>query len=184
MIKEMYYPRSSVFDLRQELSDLLYGDKDNPGIGQSVVIRRLFDRHCVCWDGLRGSPDPSCRYCDGEGFTFVETLNTAYLARNFGSVLNPATVISRQESVADYGLTDENRALGFCQYDVFPNYERYLRPDHPAFDKLYELKVDSTGLLIRPVIRTVKWKMLSVTPHRGDDGSISLFELGLQKENA
>jgi hypothetical protein len=34
------------------------------------------------------------------------------------------------------------------------------------------------------VIRTAKWKMLSVTPHRGDDGSISLFELGLQKENA
>jgi len=183
MISQKYYPRSSVFSLREQLVDLLYGDKDNPGIGQAVLVRRLFDEHCVCWDGLRGSPDPHCRYCDGEGYLFVETLNIAYLARNFGSVLNPATVISRQEGQADYGITDENRALGFCQHDVFPNYERYLKPEHPAFDKLYELKVDAQGRLVRPVVRTAKWKMLSVTPHRGDNGEICLFEIGCQKEN-
>ena len=184
MIREMYYPVPHVFDLREELAALLNGDDTNPGIGQSVLIRRLLDKHCVCWDGLRGSPDPNCRYCQGEGWLFVETLNTMYVARNFGSVLNPATVISRQQGLADYGITDENRALGFCQYDVFPNYERYLRPDHPAFDKVYELKVDDAGELIQPVIRTAKWKMRSVTPHRGDNGRIELVEVGLEKENA
>jgi hypothetical protein len=56
-------------------------------------------------------------------------------------------------------------------------------PLDPSYDKLYELKVDDDGTLVQPVMRTAKWKMRSVTPHRGDNGRIELFEIGLEKEN-
>ena len=183
MQRKPYYPANQVLNLRDELRDLFYGYQDNPGIAQAVLIRRLLDKHCVCWDGLTGSPAPDCRYCQGEGYLFVETLNYVYIARNFGSVLNPASVINRQEFLSQYGLTDENRALCIAEHDCFPNYERYLKPEHPSYDKLYELKVDDEGVLIQPVLRTAKWKMRSVTPHRGDGGRVELFEIGLEKEN-
>jgi hypothetical protein len=178
-----WYPQNRIFDLREELRTMLYGDQDNPGIGQQVLIRRLLDRHCACWDGLRGSPKPDCRYCQGEGWQFIETANVVYIARNFGSVLNPSSVIMRQQVLAPYGLTDENRALGFAEFDVFPNYERYLKPEHPSYDKVYELKVDADGELIQPVIRTAKWKISSITTHRGDNGAPQYHELGLEKIN-
>jgi hypothetical protein len=43
--------------------------------------------------------------------------------------------------------------------------------------------VDDNGVLVQPVIRTAKWKMRSVTPHRGDDSKIVYHEIGLVKEN-
>ena len=115
-MSHQWYPANQVFDLREELKNILYGDQDNPGIAQQALIRRLLDRHCACWDGLRGSPTPSCRYCQGEGWQFVETIESVYIARNFGSVLNPSSVIMRQEFLAPYGLTDENRALCFVEF--------------------------------------------------------------------
>jgi hypothetical protein len=183
MRSNQWYQSNQVLNLRDELDDLFNGNQDNPGIAQYVLIRRLLDQNCVCWDGTTGSPQPECKYCQGEGFLFVETLNLVYIARNFGSVLNPASVINRQEFLSQYGQTDENRALGFAQYDCFPNYERYLKPEHPSYDKLYELKVDDDGSLVQPVVRTAKWKMRSVTPHRGDNSAIIYHELGLEKEN-
>lgn len=183
MQRKPYYPTAQVLDLRDELHILLFGGGDNPGIAQAVLIRRLLDQHCACWDGISGSPTPSCVYCQGEGYLFVETLNGVYIARNFGSVLNPASVINRQEFLAQYGLTDENRALCIAEHDCFPNYERYLKPEHPSYDKLYELKVDDDGVLVQPVVRTAKWKLRSVTPHRGDGSQITYFEVGCEKEN-
>jgi hypothetical protein len=176
------YASNQVFDLRTEFSALLYGDAFNPGIAQPVLIRRLSDKKCICFDTLRGSPDPHCKYCQGEGFLWVETLNNCYVARNFGSVLNPANVISRQNFTAPTGIDDENRALAYFEYSVFPNYERYTIPTHPAFDKLYELKVDAGGNVLQPVIRTAKWSIQSLTVHRGDLGAPIYTEIGMQKE--
>lgn len=176
------YPSSSTIDLRDELSALLYGDQLDPGIGRKVLIRRLTDRKCAC-QTEKGSADSNCAYCRGEGWLWTETLNTVYIVRNFGSVLNPSNVIKNQNVTAPYGYTDENRALAYAEYTVFPNYERYLRPDHPSFDQLYELKVDENGNLIRPVVRVAKWAIKSVTPHQGDGGRIEFFELGLEKQN-
>jgi hypothetical protein len=183
MQRRSYYPANQVLNLRDELTALFYGDESNPGIAQTVLIRRLLDQHCACWYASNGSPNSACQYCQGEGFLFVETLNNVYIARNFGSVLNPASVINRQEFLAQYGLTDENRALCIAEHDCFPNYERYLKPEHPSYDKLYELKVDDDGVLVQPVVRTAKWKMRSVTPHRGDGSQVTYFEVGLEKEN-
>lgn len=183
MSSREWYPNNQVFDLRDELKNIFYGDKTNPGIAQSVLIRRITDKRCVCWDGLQGSPEANCKYCRGEGFLWVETLNSVYVVRNFGGVLNPSSVISRQNFLSNSGYTDDNRALAYAEFDCFPNYERYLSPSHPTYDKLYELKVDANGGLIQPVIRTAKWKMRSVTPHRGDNGKVIYFEIGLESES-
>lgn len=176
------WPDNNVVDLRQEIKDLFYGSLDGPGISRPVLIRRLQDQKCVCWTENSQSAKPGCRYCLGEGFLFTETLEQVYIARNFGSVQNPATVISIQSALAPYGYTDENRCLAFAEYFVFPDYERYSIPTTHKFDALFELKIDENGDLVTPIIRTAKWQVRSVTPHHGDHGRIEYFELGLQKE--
>ena len=176
-----FYPQNQTFDLREQIHAMLFGDASDPGIGQKILLRRLRDTLCACWDGVSGSPTPTCAYCDGEGFLWEEDIQTGYLARNTGSTLGPSNVIANQQNTAKWGIGDENRAVCYFEAQVFPNYERYLRPDHPSFDKLYELKVDLSGRMVTPLVRTAKWSMKSVTPHRGDNGAVSHFEVGLEK---
>jgi len=175
------FPTGQTFDLRDEVHDTLFGTLLEPGIGQQVMLRRLRDQTCACWDGVSGSPNSGCRYCDGEGYLWEEDMQACYMARNFGGVQNPSNVIANQQNTAKWGISDENRAIAYFEYLVFPNYERYLIPQHPSFDKLYELKVDFDGNLVRPLVRTGKWSIKSVTPHRGDQGAVIFFELGLEK---
>lgn len=179
-----FYPDAQTLDLREEFAELVDGSMSEPGIGRPAIIRELTDTRCVCWDPLTGSADESCTFCDGETNQFTERVITVYIVRNFGSVLNPANVITRQSHLTHYGYTDENRALAFVHHFTFPNYERYTRPDHPSYDKLYELKVNSDGSTTFPNIRLAKWKIRSVTPHHGDFGRVEFFELGLEKEFA
>jgi len=178
-----FYPEPKAFDLRDELATILHGDFTQPGVAQKVLVRRIRDQKCVCFETSTGSPDPTCRYCGGEGFLWRETMEDTYVAKNFGSVINPSAVISEQNAVAAVGTLDENRCLAFFEYTAFPNYERYLRPDHPVCDKLYELKVDFEGRLVYPLVRTAKWKIKSLTPHRGDNGRVEFFEVGCEKES-
>jgi hypothetical protein len=178
-----FYPRAQTFDLRDELHGLLHGDFTQPGVGRPLLIRRIQDRRCICFKDLTGSPLPGCGLCKGEGYLWTEAVHTGYIGKNLGSVLGATTVIANQNALAPWGFADENKALAYFEYDVFPNYERYLRPEHPTCDKLFELKVDEEGGLVTPYIRTAKWKMKSVTPHYGDFGAIQFFEVGLEKES-
>lgn len=173
------YPDPLSFGLREEFHDLLFGDIVSPGIGRPLLIRRIQNIPCACFTALSGSPDPSCRYCLGEGYLWTETLHTGYLGKNLGSVLGATTVISNQNALAPWGSADDSKALAYFEYSVFPNYERYLRPDHPTFDKLFELKLSDDGQLLRPYVRVAKWKMRVVTPHHGDNGRIEMIEVGL-----
>ena len=56
-----FYPEPQTFDLRDEFHDSLFGTLIEPGIGQAVLLRRLRDQVCVCWDGITGSADAACR---------------------------------------------------------------------------------------------------------------------------
>lgn len=176
------YPEAQSLDLRAEFAKILYGTFDETGVGRPFLIRFLTDTFCPCWDGVSGSPDDDCTYCDGEGYQFREAVFIGFMSRNFGSVLNPATVITTQQQVAKEGITDEERSLIFFEYSVFPNYERYSIPQHKSFDKLYELKVDDNGGQVFPLLRTAKWNLRSVTPHHGDFGRVEYFECGLEKQ--
>jgi hypothetical protein len=37
---------------------------------------------------------------------------------------------------------------------IFPDYERYIIQQHPAFDQLYELKVDANGQAVQLIIHS------------------------------
>lgn len=176
------YPANQVFNLQEEFDRILVGDELNPGIAQDVLIRRLKDQTCVCWNGKTGSNNPYCRYCNGEGYLWVESPAQCYFVRNFGGVLNPSNVISQSSTVGSYGIQDVNRALAYFRPQTFPNYERYLTPTHPAFDAIYELKVDGQGRTLRPFLKTAKWRLLSFALHRGDNGAPIYVEAGVQKE--
>ena len=178
-----FYPELASFDLREEFEKLLYGSYDGPPIYQTVMVRFIQDEKCACFDANSGSPDALCPWCNGEGFLFDEVLKDCYIARNWGNVLNPSSVIQRQNFLGPYGYTDENRAMAYMDYKAFPRYERYLKPEHPTYDKLYELKVDDNGELSYPLVRVAKWNMKSVTAHHGDWGRIEYFEIGLEKQN-
>jgi hypothetical protein len=182
MSQNLYYPESRQFDVREEMDNLLFGSHENAPIGVPVIVRRIQDKVCACWDGQTGSPDPNCKYCEGEGFLWTEDLETAYIVRNFGSVQNPSAVISQENMVTQVGVTEVSRALAFMTYRAFPNWERYVKPEHPRYDSLYELKVDEDGNIQHPLIRAAKWQIRDVAPHRGDYGRVEYFECGLQKE--
>lgn len=180
---------SSVPDMRQHLHIVLFGGLDIPAQGQFVILREFNDVQCpACYDvNQGGSRRLNCAYCLGEGYQFTERIVTMALFAGVAPVYKPAILGSGQYPLADYGDTDPNRYTGYCEYTIYSNYERYTLPQNKTPDKLYQIKVDSTG---RPVydstgqpVRSAKWKILSNTPIRGDQGRVEYFELGLIKEN-
>jgi hypothetical protein len=177
------YPEQHHIDLRDEFHKIIYGDYITPAQGRPILIRSFSETKCTCYDKNTGSPDPFCPYCDGEGYLFTEFLTYAYFARNFGSVQNPATVISQDNFLSSYGYSDGQRALAFVEWLTFPDYEKYTLPKSQIYDKLFEMKVNPNGSLLYPNTKVAKWKMRAVTPHHGDGGRIEYFELGLEKEN-
>ena len=104
-------------------------------------------------------------------------------------VYKPAVLGSGQYPAASWGYSDPNRSTIYCEWSVWPNYERYTLPDNSAPDKLFEVKVDTNGSAVwdipsRQPVRASKWKILSVTPISGDGGRIEFFECGCEKETA
>lgn len=177
------YPDLTNIDLREELAAILYGRVDIIAQGRGFILRQLTDAKCVCWDTTSGgSKTPNCRYCDGEGYYWTEQQFTMWMASGVAPVYKPGFLANGQYPQAQLGYTDPNRATAYCEYTVFPNYERYTFPSNPAPDKLYQLKVDSVGGTVVPLIRTAKWKILNVTPLFGDFGRVEFFELSLEKE--
>lgn len=172
-------------DLREEMHAVLFGSLDLTSQGKQVLVRRLSDTPCaVCWDPLSaGSRRPDCPYCDGEGYQFTEDIQTMFIARGAAPIYKPGILATGQPLQSMYGYTDPNKATAYCEYYVFPDYERYTLPQHHSYDRMYELKVDLEGNTIYPVIHAAKWKMLSVTPIFGDYGRVEYLELGLEKDN-
>lgn len=179
--EDVMYPEMTSFDLREWFNYVMNGDFSDPGVGRPAIYRKLSNTQCQCFATLSGSPDPNCVYCKGEGYLFTEQVKTVYFAKNFGSVLGSSTQIQQQSQLAEYGVTDSNRSLGFMFWYDIPDYERYSIPTRPAPDKLFELKTNPAGGLDPAMIRTEEWRVRSVTAHHGDNGRVEYFELGLEK---
>jgi hypothetical protein len=179
--EDVMYPEMTAFDLREQFEWLMFGNFEDPGVARPAIYRKLTNTPCTCFDKLSGSPDPNCTYCAGEGYLFTEEVKQVYFAKNFGSVLGSSTQIPQQSQLAEYGVTDANRCLGFMFWYDIPDYERYSIPTRPAPDKLFELKVYGDGELDPHLIRTEEWRVRSVTGHHGDNGRVEFFELGLEK---
>lgn len=175
-----YYPYVGGIDLRKELHGLLYGLPGQPPVGRPVLLRRFLDQACVCYDAVRGSSDPNCLYCQGEGWQFAETMETAYIGR-FMAVLGASARVPQQGQLDQFGYMDEDRCLMYFEHTVFPDYERYTRAERKVPDAIYELKLNPDGSLYTPLTRTAKWLIRAVIPHHGDFGRIEFFEVGCEK---
>jgi hypothetical protein len=71
MDNQEFYPTLPNIDLRAEFERLLNGDVGVVGIGRPVILRRLTNDKCECWDSGKGGPIAYCSYCMGKGFTFT-----------------------------------------------------------------------------------------------------------------
>jgi hypothetical protein len=179
--EDTMYPEMTTFDLREWFEWVMLGNFEDPGIARPAIYRKLTNTQCTCFDKLTGSPDPNCVYCQGEGYLFTEQQVMVYFAKNFGSVLGSSTQIGQQSQLTGYGVSDDNRALGFMFWYDIPDYERYSIPTRPAPDKLFELKTGPDGGLDPNIIRTEDWRIRSLTAHHGDNSRVEYFELGLEK---
>ena len=184
-------------DLREELDAVLLGRADVTAQGRHVIMRRMSDTTCAaCWDAVAGGSNrPSCPYCKGEGWQFTETQEVMGVYRGVAPVYKTGVLATGAYPQSNIGYTDENRATVYSPVlrpdgsEVYPNYERYTFQTAKNYDKMYELKIDVNGDIVRdPVtgryIRTLKWKILSVVPLHGDNGRIEFFVLDCEKENA
>lgn len=178
-----FYGDMSSIDLREELAGLLYGRVDIVPQGRPFLLRQMTDTKCICFDATSGgSRTPGCRYCGGEAYYWTEQLFTMWMASGVAPVYKPGFLANGQYPQTQMGYTDPNRGTAYCEWNVFPNYERYTLPSNPSPDKLYALKTDQDGNQVLPAIRIAKWKILNVTPLFGDFGRVEFFELSLEKE--
>lgn len=178
---DFFFDDSNI-DLRQELHDVLFGRVDLVSQGRPFILRKLTDTVCVCWDGVSGGPKGECPYCQGEGYQFYEYLVTMFMVTGAAPVYKPGFLGNGKYPQDLAGYTDPSKATAFCEYTIFPDYERYRITTHQSHDKLYELKVAPSGKLHHPQVRTGKWKIFNVTPIHGDYGRVEFFELSLEKE--
>lgn len=180
----LYPQNSSQIDLREEFAAVLYGRVDIVGQGRQFILRRLSNTPCACWDALNGSPDPNCPFCNGEGYQFSETIETMYLSGGAPPLFKGGFLGTGNFPQEAYGYGDPSKGIAFCEYTVFPDYERYIEQDQKKMDKLFELKVDPDGQTAYPQVKTAKWKVVDLTPMHGDHGRIEYFILALSKEYA
>lgn len=177
-------------NIRQQMHDIIFGSLDIPAQGQPIILREFHDVFCpACWSPDQGgSKDLNCVYCGGEGYEFTERMLTMALFAGVAPVYKPAILGTGQYPLSQYGDNDPNRYTGFTEWTTWLDYDRFTLPKNKTPDKLYQVKVDGVGRAVydsttgQPV-RAAKWKILSVTPIRGDQGQVSYFELGLIKES-
>jgi hypothetical protein len=178
-----FYGTSRSIDMREELRAILFGRMDMTPQGQEIILRRLTDTKCECWDKVTGgTADPNCSFCQGEGYKFYETLETMVLFSGKAPLYLSGYLGTGNFPFSQTGFDDPNKATAVCQYTVFTDYERYVARDDKPLNKLFELKVDDNGRTVYPIVRAGKWKVVNVVPIKGDFGRIEFFVLGLDKE--
>jgi len=182
-------PYVSTSDLREAMHTVIFGSVDFIGQGRPVILRELTDTVCPgCWSKNDGNSRISnCIYCQGEGYQFRERMATMVLFAGIAPVYKAGIFGTGQYPEAGFGYTDPVKATIYCEWNVFPNYERYTLPNNSSPDKLFEVKVDRFGNAVydattKQPIRTAKWKILSVTPMFGDHGRVEFIELSCEKE--
>lgn len=179
---------SQAIDMREEMHNVIFGNPDVPAQGQPVILREFNDTVCPgCWDPIQGgSRRLNCRYCQGEGYQFTERMVTMVLFAGVAPVYKPSILGTGQYPLTSYGNSDPNRYTGYCEWDVYPDYDKYTLPKNKTPDKLYQVKVDGSGNVVygsdRQPVRAAKWKILAPIPILGDQGRVEYFELGLIKE--
>ena len=161
-------------DLREGLRRILFGDTGNPPEGHYVVIRRMVNV-CPCVEEEVGQayrkPDPKCSVCKGEGYTYTDSLNTAWRA--------PIMAYSQNMGTMEYGNPGIAKNMGFAfyfQHDVSINEK----------DKIFETNLSTEGALptvpLTPANFLEKYRIIQIINYRADNGRLEFKQVIVDRE--
>lgn len=171
---QSYQSVTGEIDLRAEFDKILFGDENGVRHGHLILIRHLRrDDHlhpvaCTCVNGgVYKDPDPTCVYCDGEGYIWDEKWYWCYSMYS-GGALNSAIKHLPFGSVK-------------VDYKTF-----YLRYDTPILhgDKIIEVRLDTEGNPLVPYIRRAIHSPSTIQEYRSDNGRIEYLAAHCREEDA
>lgn len=157
-------------DLRTEFEHLIDGHGAFDGIGQILVLRKLSDSFCVCYDRVEGSSS-DCKYCKGESYSWEETYHRAYFTQTFGRGL---AGVRQQHVLEPPGYMDEGKALVYMKVSAAPK----------AGDKIFRVRLNEEGSIYYPIERTEKWKITAVEDKRYDKARLAYYICLCEREEA
>lgn len=153
-------------DLRQEMTDLLYGSNDEIAKGRRGLLRHVrrednIPVRCPCRDRITDEPDKDffCRTCHNLGYLWDEV---------------PITYFQNDKSfrlVEGYNREYEGD-LFFVEYDVVVYPEDYI----------ITVRLNSEGNVIIPIERDKFFKVLQPAPFRADNGRIEFWAIRCMEE--
>jgi hypothetical protein len=87
--------------------------------------------------GLRRISSPAhCRYCDGEAYMWRERVVKLIVFRGVAPVYKPGNLATGQYPQADFGSVEPDKATVYCEYSVFPDYEKFTNDSMARYDML------------------------------------------------
>lgn len=161
-------------DLRAEFDNILYGFNGGPRHGHLILLRRLrrdannIPIACSCTaGGVYKDPDPTCVYCDGEGYYWDEEWHWCYSMYSGGPVHTATKILPFGAIKTDYRTF-------------------YLRFDNPILygDKIVEVKLDTEGNPLVPYIRRAIHNPSTIQEYRSDNGRIEYLAIHCREDNA
>jgi hypothetical protein len=145
-------------DLREELSQLLYGSAGEIAKGKVGLLRKMREGsdgellRCPCRSRITDEPDRDsfCRYCHGHGY-FWDEYKIVYYKNN--------------ESFQDGG-----KGLFYLEYNV----------DVSSSDFIVEVVLDNEGRPAQPVERSAVYEIVSADQFRADRGRVEFWQVTAQ----
>lgn len=162
-------------DLRLEFDKLVFGDPESgsPPHGHWILVRhaRRDDENiplpCPCTGAhVYTDPDPTCVYCDGEGYLWDEKWYWAY-SQQTGDMSNSLKYLPFGAVKVDYRTF-------------------YLRFDTPILhgDKIVEVRLDTEGKPLVPYVRRAIYTPATIQEYRADFGRIEYIAAHCREQDA
>jgi len=164
--------RKKEIDLRQEMSDLLFGSAGEVPKGRVGLLRRMRKDtngdliKCPCRSKITDEPDKDyyCRYCLGHGYFWDETKIVYY--RNDDSF--------RKEKSDNPNY----RGQEFEADDFFLQHHEVITPD----DFIIVVKLDVDGSIAQPLQREDIFRIWSADKFRADNARVEFWRVRAERE--
>jgi hypothetical protein len=98
----------------------------------------------------------------GEGFTFTEEQQLAYIADGTAPLYKPGMFGTGQYPLVEWGLSDPSKTTAWMSWSIFRNYERYTLRE----DKRYGKASKRLGVCRRALLPSSKTTAVGNGPER------------------
>jgi len=154
-------------NVRTEVHGILYGTRTEPPRGHWVQITRVnLNRPCCVniTSGKWDEPRRDCKACEGLGF--FPTLVYVRSRRSY---------LQGDEQAAAPQIFHIDKVRYYVEHNVFENEKQ------AELSRLYEIRLDSVGNIVRPIERLVGYNVQVATPFREDSGRIQYWAIDVEK---